>query len=254
MTQLTLEVCIDSVQGALAAEAGGADRLELCGNLIQGGTTPSTGLIRSVLAATRLPVMVMIRPRGGSFCYNTDELETMFAEADSVLSESIPGIVIGSLTTDGDVDLPTCTRLCEMAGPRSVTFHRAFDHARDAETALQHLIELGIDRVLTSGQAPTAPQGIPLLRALIDQAANEIVVMPGCGIRAQNVRSVLAGTRATEIHCSASTSQQLAACFWRTDVPMGSPNTPEGDERIRRVTCQKTVREIRSHMNDWANQ
>ncbi len=176
------EVCVDSVAGALAAAQGGADRVELCANLVEGGTTPSTGMIRAVARACPLPMMVMIRPRGGHFCFSPTEIETMRAEADAVLAEDVAGIVIGALTNDGQIDVPICREMRRLAGGRSVTFHRAFDQVAEPFAALESLIELGIDRVLTSGQAPSAWAGKERLGHMVRAARQRIVVMPGCGV------------------------------------------------------------------------
>jgi copper homeostasis protein len=236
--KILCEVCIDSVEGARAAELGGADRVELCANLVEGGTTPSTGMIRAVLEACSLPVMVMIRPRGGHFTFTPDEVEVMCLEAEAVLSEPIAGIVIGALHADGSVDRATCEKLIELAVGRSVTFHRAFDQVRNPDTALEALVELRIDRVLTSGQAISAEQGLDQLTRLNARAARRISIMPGCGVRAANARRIVEASGATELHFSASQLVQCPVSFWRTEVPMSAPTTP-GDLHRRTPSLQE---------------
>lgn len=240
--EITCEVCIDSVAGAMAAEQGGANRVELCANLVEGGTTPSTGMIRAVLQACSLPVMAMIRPRGGHFSFTSDEVEVMRREAEAVLSEPVAGIVIGALQPDGTVDAATCRMLMSLAAGRSVTFHRAFDQVRDPASALETLIELGVDRVLTSGLAITAEQGLEQLRLLGEQAAGRISIMPGSGVRAFNARRILDVSGAKELHFSAGQLVDCPVDFWRADVPMSAPTTP-GDLQ-RRMTSESEVRVI----------
>lgn len=238
-----LEVCIDSVAGAQAAEQGGADRLELCANLLEGGTTPSTGMIRSVLAATSLPVMVMIRPRGGHFTFDAQEQQVMYREAEAVLREGVAGIVIGALRTDGSVDDAYCRRLLELRGQCSVTFHRAFDQVADPFAALETLVSLGVDRILTSGLAPTALEGISLLRELHDCARGRISIMPGCGVRSNNAAEILRETGAREIHASASILSDTPVAFWREAIPMHAAAVVKDQQR--RVTAVEQVAALR---------
>ena len=155
------EVCVDAIGGAVAATAGGADRLELCAELPVGGISPSIGLLRGVLAATPLPVMVMVRVRGGDFCFSAEEVAAMSAEIACLKDEGVAGVVIGGLTPQRAIDRAACQRWIEVARPLSVTFHRAFDWTSDPLAALDVLIDLGVDRVLTSGQQATAEAGMP---------------------------------------------------------------------------------------------
>ncbi len=239
---LTLEVCIDSVEGAIAAEQGGADRVELCANLLEGGTTPSAGMIRCVLQATCLPVMVMIRPRGGHFCFTAQEHGVMRAEAEMVLNQPVGGIVIGALTDAGEIDQPNCRALIHLAAGRSVTFHRAFDQVADPHRGLETLVDLGVDRVLTSGQAPSAEAGLARLRELAAAASGRLSIMPGCGVRATNVSLILQRTGAHEIHFSAGRTIARPVSFWRPEVPMTAATTL-GD-LDRRVTSLAEVQAI----------
>jgi len=256
--RVLLEICIDSVERALAAERGGADRLELCADLVEGGTTPSIGMVRAVLAATRLPVMVMIRPRGGHFDYSAQERDVMVRDVAALVQEPVAGLVVGPLRADGSVDEECCRELLRAAGREtrpatigsgspSVTFHRAFDQVADPSRALETLVELGMDRVLTSGQCPTAPDGLVNLATLVRQARGRIVIMPGCGVRGVNVAELVRGTGASEVHASAAVLRDTPVSHWRDAVPMHSPHVP-GDLQ-RRVTCPDQVRAIRESLD-----
>ena len=236
MPPVLCEVCIDSVQGAVAAADGGADRVELCANLVEGGTTPSTGMIRAVLAACSLPVMVMIRPRGGHFVFNATEQTTMLRELEAVLAEPVAGVVVGAVRTNGELDEACVRKLCELTRGRSITFHRAFDQVRDPAHTLAQLIDCGVDRILTSGQAPTAVQAVERLRDLVLVAAGRCSIMPGCGVRADNVARILADTGAHEIHFSGARLTDCPVEFWRSEVPMSAETTP-GDLRRRLATA-----------------
>ncbi len=240
--RIECEVCIDSVDGALAAEAAGADRVELCANLHEGGTTPSFGMTQAVLATTQLPVMVMIRPRGGDFCFDQGEKDVMLRDIECLLAHKTVGFVIGALTPEGSVDRELCRDLCELARGHSITFHRAFDLTRDPAVSLDHLIELGCDRVLTSGQCRSAEQGIPLLRQLTEQGKGKIAIMAGAGIRPDNVARIIRESQVQQIHFSASSHVDSQMQFMRPEVPMSSADPP--NDRLRRVTSQQMVRSI----------
>ena len=198
-----LEICADSVQSARAAQAGGANRIELCQDLAQGGTTPSVGLIRQVRALLSIPVFVLIRPRPGNFVYAADELAIMAADVRACREAGCDGVVFGLLDAAGRVDAAHCQELLAVAGPLPVTFHRAFDECPDQPRALEDIIALGCQRVLTSGGAATAPEGQDQLARLVAQAAGRLSVMPGAGITAQNLLALAARTGAQEFHTSA---------------------------------------------------
>ena len=200
MSPILIEACVDSVPSAIAAEAGGAGRVELCDDLIEGGTTPSAGTIAECRARLRIPVFVIIRPRGGDFLYSDVEYDVMRRDIAHARSLGADGVVLGLLHADGTVDRERTRALVEMARPQPVTFHRAFDVARDPEEALDALIGLGVERVLTSGQAPTAPEGAELIARLVQRAAGRIGILPGCGIDETNVRELVAQTGAREVH------------------------------------------------------
>ena len=240
MSRVHVEICIDSFAGAIAAREGGADRVELCGSLVEGGITPSAGLLRQVCEAAGIDVMAMIRPRGGDFCYDPHELETMQRDIDEAKQAGARGVVFGALRTDGSVDRDLVSALVERARPLEVTFHRAFDMVREPFEALDALIDLGIERVLTSGQAPSAPEGARRLRELVERADGRIVVMPGCGVRPTNAREVLEATGAREIHLSARGSVDSPMEFRSDSCSMASGQPPGEYERA--VTDPEVVR------------
>ncbi|GAB3572415.1 copper homeostasis protein CutC [Hymenobacter daeguensis] len=199
----TLEICAASLPSALAAQAGGAHRIELCQNLEQGGITPSYGLIRQTLRQLQIPVFVLIRPRPGGFVYSNAELEIMRADIETCRELGCAGVVLGGLNAAGRVDAAACRPLLEAAGPMAVTFHRAFDSCPNQAEALEEIIGLGCQRVLTSGGQPTAEAGRDQLAALVAQAAGRISIMPGAGVAAANIRALANHTGATEFHTSA---------------------------------------------------
>lgn len=198
-----LEICAASLASALAAQAGGAHRIELCQNLEQGGTTPSYGLIKEVRARLHIPVFVLIRPRPGGFVYNEDELAIMQTDIETCRALGCAGVVLGALDAAGRVDQAACRTFIATAGPLEVTFHRAFDASPDQSGALEAISALGCQRVLTSGGQPTAEAGQAQLAALVAQAAGRVRIMPGAGITAANVRALAARTGALEFHASA---------------------------------------------------
>jgi copper homeostasis protein len=198
-----VEICVDSVDGAVAAQEGGADRVELCDNLFEGGTTPSAGCIKVARQKLRIGLQVMIRPRGGDFHYSAGEVEVMKEDIRIAKELSADGVVFGCLTPEGDIDQPLTSELLELARPLNVTFHRAFDVCRDPQRALEELIFLGVDRVLTSGQEATCLESLELLAALHQQATGRIIVMPGGGITPRNVNKIVAACGVAEVHLSA---------------------------------------------------
>ena len=219
--RVTLEVLVDSVESGRAAVEGGADRLEVCQNLFEGGTTPSAGLLAALHQAVSVPMNVMIRPRGGDFCYSDDEFEVMREDVRIARDLGASGVVFGILSPDGTVDATRTAALMVLARPLTVTFHRAIDMTRDLGEALETLIGLGVDRVLTSGGEATVLEGVDAIAALVRQAGDRIGVMPGGGIRERNVEKVVAMTGAREIHVSGSRSVESRMEHRNTRVPMG---------------------------------
>ncbi len=204
MNHTTLEICIDSVAGAVAAAEAGADRLEVCTALSEGGLTPSHGLIGAVVNRVALPVMVMIRPRGGDFVYSDEELDVMLRDIQAAKSLGARGVVFGVLTEAGNISLDANRRLLSAARPLEATFHRAFDFTSDPHVALEQLKQMGFDRVLTSGQQATAEAGISLLKQLNASATHPIIIA-GSGVRPENAARIVRETKVREIHGSAST-------------------------------------------------
>lgn len=200
-----LEVCAADVESALAASRGGAQRIELCTGLSADGLTPSAALIAAARAIPDLKMHVLIRPREGDFVYTPSEEAVMMADIGLVADLGADGVVIGALTPEGEIDIPMCMRLAGKAHARGlqVTFHRAFDRCIDPFNALEQIIAMGCSRLLTSGQAPTAEEGIAMLRKLNEQAAGRIIIMPGAGVNPANAAKILAETGCTEIHSSA---------------------------------------------------
>lgn len=200
MSPRALEACVETVEAAVAAEAGGAHRVELCVQLDLGGTTPPAGLIYAAVARLGIPVFVLIRPRAGDFVYDEAERETMRHQVAVARALGAGGVVIGGVTATGEVDDALVAELRRTAAPLSVTFHRAFDVVREPRIALERLSSLGVERVLTSGQAPTAIEGAELLAALVRHAGSRIGIVAAGGVRAHNVGELVRRTRVKEVH------------------------------------------------------
>jgi copper homeostasis protein len=204
--KILLEVCVESVESAMAAQEGGAARVELCDNLLEDGTTPSAGMIEMARQHLRIGLYVMIRPRGGDFCYSDVEFEVMKKDVLIAKQLGADGVVFGLLKPDHNVDLERTRELVQLARPLRVTFHRAFDLAADSFRALEDIISLEIERILTSGHAKTALAGLPLITRLVQAAAGRVIIMPGSGIRPQNIRTILTASGAVEIHAGSAVS------------------------------------------------
>jgi len=208
-----LEIASNSVASALAAQEGGADRIELFDNLAQGGTTPSRGSVAVARDKLRIPLYVLIRPRPGDFHYDAQETEIMLRDIESCRRLGCDGVVIGALTTGGDVDTVTCRELIATAGPLGTTFHRAFDAAHDLPAALEQVISLGCQRILSSGGAASALAGSETLRQLATQAGGRIGLMAGAGLDASNIATVAAHSGCRELHASAKAARVSAMRF-----------------------------------------
>jgi copper homeostasis protein len=232
LSSLRFEICVDSVAGVRAAREAGADRVELCADLLEGGITPSLGTILVARKVADITINVMIRPRGGDFLYDEDEVATMEADIASAKSAGVDGVVFGALLRDGRVDRETTERLIARAKPASVTFHRAFDMTPEPLIALETLCELGVDRILTSGQAPTAYEGAEKIAELIKAAVDRTIIMPGGGITARNVGRIIDVTRAGEIHFAARMPQGSAMRFRRAEIFMGGELRPPEFDRL----------------------
>ena len=237
---MLFEICIDSVEGAIAAQEGGALRVELCDNLVEGGTTPSIGMIEMARRRISIGLNVIIRPRGGDFLYSDLEFEVMKLDIEAAKKAGADGIVFGILNADGTIDKARSAELIALSRPLPVTFHRAFDMTPDAFAALETLIELGADRLLTSGQQETVAQGLPLLRELVKVAGKRIIVMPGGGSE-QNVQQ-LAEAGVSEIHMTGRSVLHSKMEFRRHNVFMGGPAMP--DEFTLKRTDAAKIRNI----------
>jgi copper homeostasis protein len=236
------EVCVDSVGGVRAAKAAGADRVELCSDLLEGGITPSRGMIRQARAVEGIGLHVMIRPRGGDFLFDNDEFSIMEADIDAAKSEGADGVVIGLLLADGTIDANRTGALVARARPLSVTFHRAFDMTPDPFQALETLIGLGVDRVLTSGQESTVLEGLPLISELVRRAGDRIVIMPGGGITSRNVERIVDAARPRELHFATLEPEPSGMQFRRHHVFMGGElRPPEYDRSITSVSSIHAV-------------
>ena len=220
------EACVDSVDAAVAAQEGGADRVELCADLLEGGCTPSAGVLRLVRERLAIPVHVIIRPRGGDFCYSANEFHAMEMDVDFAGQAGADGVVVGVLREDGTVDVERTGGLVRRARPMAVTFHRAFDMTVDPFAALEAIAALGIERVLTSGQEATAFEGADLIAELVARAAGRIVIMPGGGITERNAARILERTGAKEVHAAVSALIEGRMRFRNTRCHMGGELRP----------------------------
>jgi copper homeostasis protein len=220
-TNILFEACVDSVEAAVAAQAGGAGRVELCAALLEGGLTPSDGTIRLAKQQLHIPVHVIIRPRGGDFLYSATEFEVMKFDIERCKALSVDGVVTGILNPDGTVDEQRTAELIELARPMKVTFHRAFDMTRDPFEALETLIALGVERILTSGQEDSAYEGLDLISELVKKAKGRIIIMPGAGITEKTIGKIVAQSGVTEIHATAFVTQESAMQFRNVRCYMG---------------------------------
>lgn len=222
-----LEVCAGCHTSAIAAHDGGAARVELCSALEIGGITPSLGLIEQVRSVDGIDMNVLIRPRGGDFLFDKHEIATMERDIIAARQCGADGVVIGALNADGDIDIDTCRRLIDAAEDMSITFHRAFDRCRNPLKALEDIIALGCNRLLTSGQASTALKGILLLKQLVEIANGRIIIMPGCGVNATNASTILNDSGATEIHASARHCINSPMRYRNRGISMGNSDIDE---------------------------
>jgi copper homeostasis protein len=208
-----LEVIAFNIESCELAQQSGAHRIELCDNSGEGGTTPSIGMIKAARAKVDIELFPIIRPRGGDFFYNDDEFDIMKEDILQCKNIGCDGVVIGLIHADGTVDKNRTSQLVNLAYPMSVTFHRAFDRANDPFKAMEDIIECGCERILTSGQQPTASEGIELIAALIKQANERIIIMPGSGLRSDNITSIAKQSGAIEFHSSARTTMDSKMIF-----------------------------------------
>ena len=234
MPACVLEVAANSLDSALAAQAGGAGRIELCTALELGGLTPSHGEIALVREQVRLPLYVLIRPRAGDFLYSDGERATMRRDIEACAALGCDGVVLGALDADGDVDMEACSELVMAAGRMGVTFHRAFDLVREPMRALEDIVALGAERVLTSGGKPSALDGVPQIKACIERAGSRLTVMPGAGITPDNIARLAALTGARELHASAKRVLPSGMRYRVADgLGMGAGEWRSDEEQVR---------------------
>lgn len=239
---MIFEICVDSVEGVRAARAAGATRVELCASLLEGGITPSRGMIRQARTVPGIKLHVIIRPRGGDFLFNDAEFAVMASDIETAKAEGADGVVIGQLTADGFVDVAHTRELMVLARPMAVTFHRAFDMTPDPFAALETLVDLGIDGILTSGQEASVLEGLPMIAELVKRAGDRIVIIPGGGITPRNVDRIIAAARPKEIHFAALELEEGCMRFRRNHVFMGGELRPPEYDRL--TTSEATIRSV----------
>jgi len=246
MSNTILEVCCGSADFAVAAAEAGADRVELCDNLVEGGTTPSAGAVQLAAARSGVPVAAMVRPRGGDFLYSSLEFDVMLHDVDVLSEAGASGLVFGVLDAEGRVDRARSRRLIEAARPLPVTFHRAFDLSRDLVESLETLAELGVDRVLTSAGEASVLRRLDVLSELIERADGALVVMPGGGIRPHNIEQVMSVPGVTEVHIGATRRRASEMNYRREGVSMGAPYEP--DEYVVEIADEERIRATKSRL------
>ena len=234
-----LEIAVFSVEAAVTALKAGAHRIEFCENPLEGGTTPSYGSLKTLRSYTTQPVFPIIRPRGGDFLYSRSEFEVMKADLLIVKELGYLGAVIGLLNADGSIDTKRTKELVDIAGPSmQISFHRAFDRCNDPLIALEEIIETGCKRILTSGQVPNAADAIPLLKKLVEQAGDRIIIMPGSGIRSNNIKEIIQATSAKEIHSSARQMQASKMLYTKDSMKENMQATGVDTEEIKKMLEQ----------------
>lgn len=239
-----IEICVDSVESCINAERGGADRLELCGNMFEGGTTPSYGVLQLAREMVSKPIYAMVRPRGGDFCYNDIEFEIMKREIKLMKELKIDGIVFGILTKEGKVDKERCSKLLDLWGTNKATFHRAIDVSSNLNEACEDIISLGFERILTSGGEANVMSGIIKLKELVEKYNDKIIIMPGSGINERNIEYINDTIKANEYHMTANKTVESVMQYINENVFMGaSLRSPEFSVKY---TDENKVKNIKS--------
>ena len=241
----TVEVVVYNLESAFKAQLGGADRIELCDNPADGGTTPSLGIVEQVRQNVTLDVYVMLRPRGGDFCYSSYEFHAMKRDLIHCQKLSVDGFVLGILNPDGTIDKKRCKELIDKARPLKVTCHRAFDMTRDPFEALEDCIEVGFSRILTSGQQSKAGDGVELIRQLVEKAGTRISIIAGSGVNEDTVQEIVSRTKVKEIHFSASAFRKSDMIFQNQKIAaMGEEGKSEFQVRTVDPERVKKIREL----------
>ncbi|MBW5377418.1 copper homeostasis protein CutC [Brachyspira pilosicoli] len=239
-----IEICVDSVESCINAEKGGADRLELCGNMFEGGTTPSYGVLQLAREMVSKPIYAMVRPRGGDFCYNDIEFEIMKREIKLMKELKIDGIVFGILTKEGKVDKERCSKLLDLWGTNKATFHRAIDVSSNLNEACEDIISLGFERILTSGGEANVMSGIIKLKELVEKYNDKIIIMPGSGINERNIEYINDTIKANEYHMTANKTVESVMQYRNENVFMGASLRPP--EFSVKYTDENKVKNIKS--------
>lgn len=242
MGHVLLEICCGSIDDAIETEKGGADRVELCSALFLGGLTPSLGTIQEAKKRLGIPIMVMVRPRAGGFAYSEAELATMERDTAVAVENGADGVVFGILQSDGSIDAARCRRIRQLIGKRQAVFHRAFDVTPDPFEALEELVDLGITRVLTSGQKDSVPEGVELIKQLIERAGNRIEILPGGGIQVWNAKEIVERTGCRQMHLTAWKTVPDSSTQARQAITFGGALYPAEDRY--QVTDAKLVRQL----------
>ncbi|SOE22169.1 copper homeostasis protein [Spirosomataceae bacterium TFI 002] len=242
---IEVEICSFSLQSSIEADQNGASRIELCGGFLEGGTTPSQGLVKEVLREVTVPVFIMIRPRGGDFCYNIHEQKVIKADIEEIKKLEPSGFVFGALNPDGSIYIELCQKVVEWCAPYPLTFHRAFDVCKDRNAALEQIISLGFERILTSGGANSAMEGLGELKLLNQKAAGRIQIMAGAGVNVSNVSEfVKAGLSA--VHSTGKVWEESEMAFRNEKVSMASGSMPDefGKYESSGAVISKLIRKV----------
>ena len=242
MAHVLLEICCGSIDDAIEAEKGGADRVELCSALFLGGLTPSLGTIQEAKQRLKIPIMVMVRPRGGGFAYSEAEMASMERDAEAAVENGADGVVFGILRSDGGLDIPRCKRIRQLIGKRQAVFHRAFDVTPDPFKTLEQLVDMGVKRILTSGQKDSVAEGVELIKKLIERAADRIEILPGGGIQAWNVKEIVERTACRQVHLTAWRTASDTSTQTRPTITFGGALYPAEDRYL--ITDAKLVRQL----------
>lgn len=248
MAHILLEICCGSIDDAIESEKGGADRVELCSALFLGGLTPSLGTIQEAKRRLKIPIIVMVRPRAGGFAYSEAEMASMERDTEAAIGNGADGVVFGILQSNGTIHVPRCRRIRHLIGKRQAVFHRAFDVTPEPFEALDQLVDLGITRVLTSGQKDSVPEGADLIKNLVERAGNRIEILPGGGVQAWNIKEVIARTGCQQVHLTAWKTVQDHSTQAHPAITFGGALYPAEDRY--QITDAELVRQLAAIVRD----